>query len=306
MTAGQRWAYLSGALQWYGDLVGLFFYVFLLVGAVNVAAGGGLLFRKLTGFLIAAIPMLVLLGFVRAVALLRRGTGASWRDAFGAFMIWQSTGLVVARASVQGLFAKEAEFLRTPKTAEDAHWWDAIRGNLGETAMAVLGLAGIVASLSNPSGYGSILAAALLVWPTFAYASAPYNSLSAQRAALPPQLRTRRRTEYLRSGAARHLTYAAAGLGLAGAATALALVLLAPGNQPVVTPQLVGPARGQPVDYHRPASTHSAPSSTTGTPTPSTSTSSTPTPTPSTSSTPSPTSTAPTSSSPVTSTSSTP
>ncbi len=37
-------------------------------------------------------------------------------------MIWQSTSIVVARASVQGLFAKQAEFLRTPKTAEDAHW----------------------------------------------------------------------------------------------------------------------------------------------------------------------------------------
>jgi cellulose synthase/poly-beta-1,6-N-acetylglucosamine synthase-like glycosyltransferase len=303
MTGGQRWAYLSGALQWYGDLIGLLFYIFLLVGSVNVAAGGGLLFRKLTGFLLAGIPMLVVLGFVRAVALLRRGTGASWRDAFGAFMIWQSTGLVVARASVQGLFAREAEFLRTPKTAEDAHWWDAIRGNVAETAFALLGLVAIVACLSNPSGYGSILAAVLLVWPTFAYAAAPYNSLSAQRAALPQQLRTRRRTEYQRSRAARHLTYAMAGLGLASAAAALAIVLLAPGKQPVVTPQLVGPARGHGVDYHHPATTQ-APSSPTGTPTPSTSTTtSVPTPTSSTSSTPTPTTTAPSSSPPATSSS---
>jgi hypothetical protein len=48
-----------------------------MVGAGNVTLGGGLLFRKLTGFLVAAIPMLVLLGLVRAVALLRRGTDAS-------------------------------------------------------------------------------------------------------------------------------------------------------------------------------------------------------------------------------------
>ena len=46
-----------------------------------------------------------LLGLVRAVALLRRGTGATWRDAIGAFFIWQSTSLVVARASVLALFA---------------------------------------------------------------------------------------------------------------------------------------------------------------------------------------------------------
>jgi glycosyltransferase involved in cell wall biosynthesis len=304
MSNGQRWAYLSGALQWYGDLIGLLFYVFLLVGAANVALGGGLLFRKLTGFLLAAIPMLVLLGFVRAVALLRRGTGASWRDAFGAFMIWQSTALVVARASVQGLFAREAEFLRTPKTTEDAHWWDAVRGNLGESVLALLGVVALIASLSNPSGYGSILAAALLLWPTLAYASAPYNSLSAQRAALPAHLRTRRRTEYQRSSAARHVTYAMAGLGVAGAAAAVAVVLFAPGKQPVVTPQLFGPARGHGADYHQPATTHTAPPSSSppaGAPsTPASTTTSAPssTPVPTT-----PTSSPPTSSAPTTSSS---
>jgi hypothetical protein len=266
----------------------------------------------LTGFLLAGIPMLVVLGFVRAVALLRRGTGASWSDAFGAFMIWQSTGLVVARASVQGLFAKEAEFLRTPKTAEDAHWWDAVRGNVGETVLSVLGLAGIVACLANPSGYGSVLAAVLLVWPTVAYGAAPYNSLSAQRAALPPQLRRRRRTEYQRARVARRLTYALAGLGVAGAATALAVVLLAPGKQPVVTPQLIGPARGHGVDYRHPATTDSGPSNHTSnsSPAPSSppsssesSSSPTPTPTPTTSSV---TSTTPATTTPPSSTSSTP
>src|SRR6202035_5446295 len=49
--------------------------------------GGGQLFRKLTIFLVAAVPVLLLLGLVRAVALLRRGTGATWRDAMGAFFI---------------------------------------------------------------------------------------------------------------------------------------------------------------------------------------------------------------------------
>src|SRR5439155_1615993 len=82
-----------------------------------------------SGFLLAAVPFLVGLGLVRAVALLRRGTGASWHDALGAFLIWQSTALVVARASVQALFAREAEFLRTPKTAEEGRVWDAVKGN---------------------------------------------------------------------------------------------------------------------------------------------------------------------------------
>ena len=122
LSPAQRWAYLTGAIQWYGDLLGLVFYVVLLVGAANIAFGGGLLFRKLTGFLLAAIPLLVLLGLLRAVALLRRGTGASWGEAFGAFFIWQATGLTVARASVQALFAKQAAFLRTPKTQDEPSW----------------------------------------------------------------------------------------------------------------------------------------------------------------------------------------
>ena len=120
MSTGQRWSYLAGAVQWYGDLLGLVFLVFLLAGAANLATGGGELFRKLTVFLVATVPVLVLLGLVRAVALLRRGTGASWRDALGAFFIWQSTSLVVARASVIALFARKAAFLRTPKTSEKA------------------------------------------------------------------------------------------------------------------------------------------------------------------------------------------
>ncbi len=75
------------------------FLVFLLAGALNLAAGDGDLFRKLTVFLVATVPVLFILGLVRAIALLRRGTGASWRDAFGAFFIWQSTSLVVAVGS---------------------------------------------------------------------------------------------------------------------------------------------------------------------------------------------------------------
>src|ERR1700684_3382911 len=73
LTRAQRGAYLSGALQWYGDLLSLVFLIFLLAGAANLATGGGQLFRKLTIFLVAAVPVMFLLGLVRAVALLRRG-----------------------------------------------------------------------------------------------------------------------------------------------------------------------------------------------------------------------------------------
>src|SRR6266704_1624208 len=74
LTTAQRWAYLAGGIQWYGDFLGVAFLIFLLAGAANEALGGGTLFRKLTVFLVATVPVLVTLGLVRAVALLRRGT----------------------------------------------------------------------------------------------------------------------------------------------------------------------------------------------------------------------------------------
>jgi cellulose synthase/poly-beta-1,6-N-acetylglucosamine synthase-like glycosyltransferase len=299
MDQGQRWAYLSGAVQWYGDLLAVVFFLFLLLGAANVALGGELLFRKLSGFLLAAIPLLAVLGLVRAVALLRRGTGATWRDALGAFMVWQSTSIVVARASVQGLFAKEAEFLRTPKTAEDARWWDAIRGNPAESLFALLGIAGIVGSAAA-GGFGGYVTAALLVWPTVAFVAAPLNSLAAQRASLPADLVQRRRTEFRRFGT-HPATVTVAGLAAVGGAVALAAVLLAPAGQRVVSPNPVTPARG----HHPSPAVHSTGPSPTASPTSSSSTSAptspTSAPTTSSSSSAPPTSSAPTSSAPTSS-----
>ena len=246
LSLGQRWAYFSGGLQWYGDLLALLFFLFLIAGAINIASGGGLLFRKLSGFLIATIPLLVCIGLVRAIALLRRSTGASWRDALGAFLVWQSTSLVTARASVQALFAKQAEFLRTPKTHERGTFWDAIRGNQGETFLAFIGLAGIACAMTHPNGYAGPLTAVLLIWPTIAYISAPINSLAAQRAALPPDLTARRRTEYRRIGNAQRATVALGGVAFAGVTAGAVLALMAPGVGPLRPPNVIGPAQGKP------------------------------------------------------------
>ena len=179
----------------------------MLAGAVNLATGGGQLFRKLTVFLVAAVPVLVLLGLLRAIALLRRGTGASWRDALGAFFIWQSTSLVVARASVLALFAHKAAFLRTPKTSEKTKWWEALRANWAESTLALLGLLGIAAALTKATQLSGPLLAGLLLFPTLGMAAAPVDSWAARRAALPPELRERRRTEYRRD---RRRSFAAA------------------------------------------------------------------------------------------------
>jgi cellulose synthase/poly-beta-1,6-N-acetylglucosamine synthase-like glycosyltransferase len=281
LDSGQRWAYLAGALQWYGDLLGLLFLIFLLAGAANLATGGGELFRKLTIFLVAAVPVMVLLGLVRAVALLRRGTGATWRDAIGAFFIWQSTSLVVARASVLALFAKKAAFLRTPKTSERTRWWEALRANWAESILALLGFAGIAGALSKYNQLSGPLLAGLLLFPTLGMAAAPVNSWAARRAALPAWLRDRRRTEYRRDRRS-----FAAGVATGGAVAVLgiaiaAIALLFTGHQQVQPPNLVGPAQGSsaPATPSRtPSTTPSATRSPTSSPSPSTSPSTSPSP----------------------------
>jgi cellulose synthase/poly-beta-1,6-N-acetylglucosamine synthase-like glycosyltransferase len=294
LTTGQRWSYLAGALQWYGDLLGLAFLIFLLAGALNLALGGGSLFRKLTIFLVATVPVLFLLGLVRAIALLRRGTGASWRDAIGAFFIWQSTSLVVARASVLGLFARKAAFLRTPKTSERQRWWEALRANWAESSLALLGMLGIAAALTKSAQLSGPLLAGLLVLPTVGLAAAPVNSWAAQRAALPPDLRQRRQTEYARERRAVAGRAALLGLGaVLGAVVAAAVLLQGPGHAPAPSPPLVPPThhgRPQPA-HHRtpkpspstsPPTSPASPSSSPATPSASaTSPSQSPSPTPS-------------------------
>jgi len=267
MSLAQRWAYLSGGVQWYGDLLGLLFFLFLLAGAVNISTGGEQLFRKLTAFLVATVPVLVALGLVRAIALLRRGTGATWRDAIGAFFVWQSTSLVVARASVLGLFSKKAAFLRTPKTSEQARWWEAFRANWAESLLTLAGLLAIVGALTRPATLSGPLLAGLLVFPTMGFAAAPVNSLAAQRASLPAELRARRRTEWSRES--RTLMGSAAAGGTAAVLIAMAAVLglmLAPSHQ-VSPPSLVhpGPARSRPAPSGTPPSQAPAPSTSDGT-----------------------------------------
>src|SRR6266568_3057831 len=298
LSTGQRWAYLAGAAQWYGDLLSLLFLIFLLAGAANLATGGGQLFRKLTVFLVSAVPVMVLLGLIRAIALLRRGTGASWRDAIGAFFIWQSTSLVVARASVLGLLAKKAAFLRTPKTSEQTRWWEALRANWAESTLALFGAAGIAGALTRANQLSGPLLAGLLLFPALGMAAAPVNSWAARRAALPAWLRDRRSTEYRRDRRA-----FAAGVATGGAVAVLgvaiaALALLFTGHPGVQTPNLVGPARGRSAPATPPPPPSASPSPTpppsptspsasaTTSPTPSSSSSATPSVTRSVSATP--------------------
>ena len=195
LTPGQRWAYLAGGLQWFGDLAGLFFTGFLLLGAVDLFSGDGLLVRRFSAPLVVSVLALVVLGWLRSVALLRRTAGATWREAVGALGIWLALGWVVSLASVRGLVARQGAFLRTPKVRGDVSWRDSVRGNVVEAVLAAACLVGAVASFAAAAAgtRGGLAVGVLLVLQGAGYAAAPVNSLAAVRADLTPELRRRRR-----------------------------------------------------------------------------------------------------------------
>ena len=268
LSTAQRLAYLSGALQWYGDLLGLVFSAFLVVAVADMAAGGGVVFRRLSGFLLVAVPLLVGLNLIRAVALLRRATAASWRDALGAFGIWLALGWTVASASVRGALSPAGVFLRTPKTRGDAGWRDAISANRVEVFLVAAGIAAMASAVAATTGAARWLLPALLLVPVLGHLAAPFNTVAALRAELPDELRRRRRTERLRawtSGSLRPGRVLIGATALISATTAVFL-MIAPGGTPAPTPSLLNEASGHgPAPAPVPAVPAVRPAGTTGT-----------------------------------------
>lgn len=192
LTLAQRWAYLVGGLQWFGDLASVLFTGFLLAGVLGLVLGDPVVVRQLSGLILLCLVALVLLGAARSLALVRRTSGAGWRDAMGAFGLWLALGLTVARASARGLVARKGAFLRTPKLRGELSWRHAIRGNVAETLLALVCGAGAAVALLAGSAAAVVVGMLLLVHAA-GYAAAPLNSLAAINTDLPDDLRRRRR-----------------------------------------------------------------------------------------------------------------
>lgn len=247
LTPAQRWAYLSGGLQWYTDLLGLGFTA--LLGATILAGAfrfGGV-FLRLSGPVLVVVPVLASLGALRAVAVLRRATGAGWRDAAGALGIWTALSLTVAKASVLGLVATEGRFLRTPKTRDGSGLLAAVNAARVESAAAAALAAAAVLAAVSLQGPQRWLLSLLAVVPAVGFAAAPLNAVGALRSELPDQLRRRQRTERLRAWSARPLGHGnriGLTVGLAALATFALATVLAPGNLPAGVPSVLSQARG--------------------------------------------------------------
>ena len=119
-----------------------------------------------------------------------------WRDALGAFFIWQST--VAGRGARVGAGPVRPQG-GVPAHAEDQRAGEVVGGAAGELGRVdrwpLLGLAGIAAGpdQGRPNWPGRCWRPCWC-FPTLGMAAAPFNSWAAQRAALPPDLRRPRRT----------------------------------------------------------------------------------------------------------------
>lgn len=224
LTLAQRWAYLVGGLQWFGDLASLFFTGFLLLGAADAVLGSGLVIRRMSGLLLLCVVALVVLGLTRAIVLARRSTGAGWGDALGAYGMWLALGWTVAVACVRGLFARQGVFLRTPKQRGALRPSYALRANVTEVMLGAIALgAGLVAV-----GQGTVPAVTvgvLLCLQAIGYLLAPVNSLAAIRSHLPDELVARRRFPLATWETAR---WGGAGLVVGAAVAVIGLALTGP------------------------------------------------------------------------------
>ncbi|TWG94846.1 Glycosyltransferases, probably involved in cell wall biogenesis [Nocardioides sp. J9] len=234
LDLAQRWAYLVGGLQWFGDLASVLFTGFLLVGASDLVLGEGLVVRRMSGLILACVLVLVVLGALRSLALVRRTSGAGWRESLGAFGIWLALGWTVALACVRGLTAREGAFLRTPKVKGDLGWRDAVRGNRTELVAGLVCLA-VAAVVVLRGGWAAAAVGGLLAVHAAGYFSAPVNSLAAIRSDLPEDLRRRRREAVASWG-----TRSARRGGLVLVATAAVLVAFVALAAPVQGPRVTG------------------------------------------------------------------
>ena len=264
LDLAQRVGYLNGGIQWLGDLVGLLFSLLVVLSLVDLALGGGLVVRRLSGLLVLAVPALVLVGLVRAVAVVKAvGRDATWRDALGAFLIWLSLGWVVAMACVRGLVEPRGVFLRTPKVRGDVHWFQAVRAHVVEVGLAVVALASAAGGVVARPGWVTVGLSGLLVVPVAGWLAAPAHSIAAMRADLPADLRRRRTAEWARGWWGPRARTSLATVAGVGALAAVVMLLVQPASHEA--PRTAALPRVGPSPGHHTAARHAPGTSTTTT-----------------------------------------
>ena len=172
LTGAQRYHYLLGGLQWYGDALTFGFATILLCTGWLYLLGHPLHLPVLGGPLLLLPLAFWMTSLLRALWGLRATRRCTWLEAFSAVGIMWSLGWVVTLASVQGLVRKRGVFLRTPKEGR-THLLQVLRSTTVETVLAIACLAlsaglfvenlpGILGQLSHGESATTLIHSALV------------------------------------------------------------------------------------------------------------------------------------------------
>src|SRR5690348_7519404 len=115
LTFAQRYHYLLGGLQWYGDVLTFAFTAVLLVTGWMRVLGHPVRLAVLGGPLLVVPIALWLTSLLRTLWGLRATRRCGRGEALGAVAILWSLGWVVTLACLQGIVRRRGVFLRTPK-----------------------------------------------------------------------------------------------------------------------------------------------------------------------------------------------
>jgi cellulose synthase/poly-beta-1,6-N-acetylglucosamine synthase-like glycosyltransferase len=137
LSAAQRYHYLFGGLQWYGDALNLGFTTLLLLTGTLAVTGHAVRLPILGGPLVLLPLLFWATSLGRTLWGLRATRTCTWGEAIGAVAVLWSLSWVVTLASLQGAIRRQGVFLRTPKDAR-ANWLRALRSTTMETLLGGL------------------------------------------------------------------------------------------------------------------------------------------------------------------------
>ena len=118
LTAGQRWAFVTGWLPWVGDALGLAFLLMGLVWSIGLIAEPARFEFPIVLFMVPSIG-LFFFKLAQISALYGARVPCGWRDRAGAAIAGLALSHTIGKAVWKGLAVRSAPFLRTPKM-EDA------------------------------------------------------------------------------------------------------------------------------------------------------------------------------------------
>ncbi len=114
LTAGQRWAFVTGWLPWVGDALGLAFLVMGLAWSVGLIVAPMRFEFPIVLFMVPSIG-LFFFKLAQIFTLYSARVPCGWRDRAGAAVAGLALSHTIGKAVWKGLFIRSAPFLRTPK-----------------------------------------------------------------------------------------------------------------------------------------------------------------------------------------------